>query len=69
MRTITLNVSDEIAIMFERLTEKEKQSAIETLSRLLNDKRNLFEVMDEISEYAKKQGMTEEILKDLLKKD
>ena len=67
MKTITLNVSDELASKFERLTEQEKQSAIETLSRLLNDKRTLFEVMDNISEYAKKQGMTEETLKDLLK--
>lgn len=67
MRTITLNVSDELASKFERLTEQEKRSAIETLSRLLNDKRTLFEVMDDISEYAKRQGMTEETLKDLLK--
>lgn len=67
MKTITLQVSDELASKFERLTEKEKESAIETLSRLLDDKRTLFEVMDDISEYAKKQGMTEEKLKDLLK--
>lgn len=67
MKTITLNVSDEVASKLERLTEEEKQSAIETLSRLLNDKRTLFEVMDDISKYAKKQGMTEEKLKDLLK--
>ena len=67
MKTITLNVSDELAAKFERLGEDEKQSAIETLSRLLDDKRTLFEVMDDISEYAKKQGMTEKKLKDLLK--
>lgn len=67
MKTITLHVSDEFASKFEQLTEAERQSAIETLSRLLNDKRTLFEVMDDISEYAKKQGITEEKLKDLLK--
>ncbi len=69
MKTITLNVSDDLASRFENLTEQEKQSALETLSMLLNDKRTLFEVMDDISEYAKKQGMTEEILKDLLKEE
>ncbi len=65
MKTIT--VSDELASQFEKLTEQEKQLTLETLSRLLNDKRTLFEVMEDISEYARKQGMTEEILKDLLK--
>ena len=64
----TISVSDELASKFERLTVQEKQLALETLSRLLNDKRTLFEVMENISEYARKQGMTEEILKDLLKK-
>ncbi len=67
MKTITLNVSDELASKLEKLTDQEKQLTLETLSRLLDDKRTLFEVMDDISEYAKKQGMTEEKLKDLLK--
>lgn len=67
MKTITLSVSDELASRLKMLTEQEKQLALETLSRLLNDKRTLFEVMDDISEYAKKQGINEEKLKDLLK--
>ena len=67
MKTITLNVSDELASRLEKLTDQERQLTLETLSRLLNDKRTLFEVMDDISEYAKKQGMTEEKMKDLLK--
>jgi hypothetical protein len=69
MKTITLNVPNELASQLEQLTEQKKQSALETLSMLLNDKRTLFEVMDDISEYAKKQGMTEEILNDLLKEE
>lgn len=69
MKTITLNVSNELATKFERLSEAEKQTAIETLSRLLDDRRTLFEVMDDISEYAKKQGLTKEKLKDLLNED
>ena len=67
MKTITLNVSDELVSKLEKVTEAEKQSSLETLSILLNDNRTLFEVMDDISDYAKKQGMTEEILKDFLK--
>lgn len=68
MKTITLNVTDEIANTFEQLTEQERLLAIETLSRLLKDKRTLFEVMDDISEYARRQGLTEETLKNIMKK-
>lgn len=69
MKIITLEVSDEIAKKFGRLSIEEKQSTIKTLARLLDDKRTLFQVMDDISEYARKQGMTPEILEEILKKD
>lgn len=69
MRTITLNVPDELALRLEKLTEKERQTSLDTLTVLLNDKRSLFEVMDDISEYARKHGMKEGILNDLLKND
>ncbi len=67
MKTITLEVDDLMAERFEKLSAKQKKSAVETLAMLIGDDRSLFEVMDNISEYAKKQGMTEDILKDILK--
>jgi hypothetical protein len=67
MKTITLNAPNDLASKLEKVSEEERQASLETLSVLLKDKRTLFEVMDDISDYAKKQGMTEEILKDLLK--
>jgi hypothetical protein len=67
MKSVTLNVDDELAKRLEQSSEEEKAIMLETLSRLLKDRRTLLQVMDDISEYAKKQGMTEEILNDLLK--
>ncbi len=63
----TIEVSDELAEKLAQLSEKEKSLTLETLLRMLEDKRTLFEVMDDMSAYAKKQGLTEEILKDLMK--
>ena len=68
MGTIKLDVGDEVAGAFQRLTEQEKQAFIETFVRLLADQRTLFQVMDDIGDYAKRQGMTDEILKELLNK-
>jgi len=67
MKTITLEVSDELANKLSQLSEEKKSLTLETLLRLLDDKRTLPQVMDDISEYARKQGMTEEALKDLMK--
>ncbi len=67
MKTITLEVNDELADKLARLSDEEKTLALETLLRMLKDKRTLFEVMDDMSAYAKKQGLTEDLLKDLMK--
>jgi hypothetical protein len=67
MKTITLDVNDELADTLARLSEAEKSVTLETLLRMLKDKRTIFDVMDDISAYARQQGLTEEGLKDLLK--
>ncbi|MBX2965698.1 MAG: hypothetical protein KF845_06090 [Cyclobacteriaceae bacterium] len=66
MKTITIETTDELAERFAMLSEKEKRSFVDMINLLLEDKRNLRQVMDDISEYAQKQGMTPELLEQLL---
>jgi predicted AAA+ superfamily ATPase len=68
MKTITLEASDELADRFAKLSEEDKKGLSEMVRILMEDKRTLRQVMDDISEYAQKQGMTPELLEQLLKK-
>lgn len=67
MRTITLEASDELADRFAKLSEEDKKGVSEMVRLLMEDKRTLRQVMDDISEYAQKQGVTPELLEQLLK--
>ncbi|MBX2913726.1 MAG: hypothetical protein KF856_00505 [Cyclobacteriaceae bacterium] len=67
MKTITLEASDELADRFAKLSEEDKRGLSEMVRLLIEDKRTLRQVMDDISEYAQKQGMTPELLEQLLK--
>lgn len=67
MKTITLETSDETAARFSKLTDTEKKELAEMISLLMEDKRTLREVMDDMSAYAQKQGLTPEQLEQLLK--
>jgi predicted AAA+ superfamily ATPase len=67
MKTITLEASDELADRFAKLSEEDKKGLSEMVRLLMEDKRTLRQVMDDISEYAQKQGMTPELLEQLLK--
>lgn len=67
MKTITLETSDEAAARFSRLSDKEKKELAEMISLLMEDKRTLREVMDDMSVYAQEQGLTPELLERLLK--
>ena len=69
MKTITLEISDELADRFSKLSEKEKNDMAEMIDLLMGDTRSLRQVMDDMSEYAQKQGLTPEILEELLKKE
>ncbi len=67
MKTITLEASDELADRFAKFSEEDKKGLSEMVRILMEDKRTLRQVMDDISEYAQKQGMTPELLEQLLK--
>ena len=69
MKDLTISVRDEVADRFLKLSDKEKQDLVEMINLLMEDKRTLREVMDDISKYAQEQGITPEILKELLKKE
>ncbi len=69
MKELTITVRDEIADRFLKLNDQEKKDLSEMISILMEDKRTLRQVMDDISEYAQQQGLTPEILEQLLKKE
>jgi hypothetical protein len=67
MKTVSIPVSDDAASRFNSLTEDQKRELSKIVGNWINDPRTIFDVMHEISDYARKQGLTPEILEDLLK--
>jgi hypothetical protein len=67
MKTVTIPVSDEAASRFNSLTDEQKSELSKMIDNWVNDPRTIFDIMHEISDYAKKQGLTPEILEQLLK--
>jgi ribosomal silencing factor RsfS len=68
MKTITLEVSDPTAEKVAQMSLAEKKSVAQTLELLVGRrKRSLREIMDDASEQAKKNGLTPEILDEILK--
>jgi predicted CopG family antitoxin len=66
MKTINIMVSDKAAEKFLSMNEEEKNRLSQLFNEMVEDKRTLLQVMDDMSEYAKKQGLTPEILDELL---
>ncbi len=69
MRTINLKVSDQTAERFFNMTKKEREEIREAVNGLIDDKRTLFEIMDNMTEQAQKKGLTPEILANILEID
>ncbi|MGF1585777.1 MAG: hypothetical protein ACFCUM_10670 [Bacteroidales bacterium] len=69
MKTINIRVSDKAAEKFLSMNEEEKNTLSQLFNELVEDKRTLLQVMDDMSEYAKNQGLTPEILDELLNDD
>jgi predicted CopG family antitoxin len=67
MKTITLEVSDPVAEKIARMSPAERKAISETVNRLISNRRSLEEIMQEASEQARKNGLTPEILEELLK--
>ena len=67
MKNITLQVSDETAKRIEQLSEDNKEQLLRLIDVWLRKPRPVLEVMEELGEYAAKQGLTKEKLDELLK--
>lgn len=66
MKTITLVVSDPTAEKLERMSDSEKKSIAESLDILVGRKRSMEEIMKDASEQARKNGLTPELLEQLI---
>jgi len=69
MRTVQIEVKEDTAQRIEQLTKSEKNELSRFIDVWLQDRRSLREVMDDISEYAQRQGLTPELLDKLLKEN
>lgn len=67
MKTITLEVSDNIAEKINRMSPGEKLAVSKTLDRIVSNRRSLEDIMHEMGEQARKNGLTPEILETILK--
>lgn len=67
MKNITLQVSEETAKRIEQLSEDNKKELSRLIDIWLRKPRPVIEVMEDMSEEAKRNGLTPEILDDLLK--
>jgi predicted CopG family antitoxin len=67
MKMITLEVSDPVAEKVARMTPAEKKTFSDTVDRILLKRKSLSEIMHEATEQARKNGLTSEILEELLK--
>jgi len=69
MKRISIEVSDGAAVRFSNMSEKEKASLNNLLTEIIEDERTLFEVIDDMSAYAAKNGLTLEKLNKILNKE
>lgn len=67
MKTITIEVNDNAAERFLRMSTLEKKSVSKEVSLFLTKRRNILEIMEDMSKQAKSNGLTPEILDKLLK--
>jgi DNA replication initiation complex subunit (GINS family) len=67
MKTITLEVSEPTAEKIAKMTPTEKELIAKSLDRFVSNRRNFSDIIHEVSEQARKNGLTAEILEDLLK--
>ena len=67
MKAVTIELDDDLASRFSSLSPKQKKEIEELIALWIKKPRPILEIMAEISDYAKAQGLTPELLGDLLK--
>lgn len=69
MKTITIEVNDNAAERFFKMSNKEKKNVANIVNEIIKDTRSLDQVMDDMAIYAKGQGLTPEKLDEILNED
>jgi len=67
MKTINVDVPEDIARRYLNMSPSEQLSVSKELIRILEKRKGLREIMDDMSEQTKKNGLTPELLEELLK--
>ena len=67
MKNINLQVSDEIAEIIENMDDSRKEELQKSIENWVKPKRSLEQIMQEMSDEAKRNGLTQDKLDDLLK--
>ena len=66
MKTIELKVSSRAAKVFNNLDTNKKKQLEKSFENILQPKKSLEQIMKEMSEEAERNGLTQEILDDIL---
>lgn len=66
METIELKVSNRAAKIFNNLNSSKKRQLEKSFENILEPKKSLEQVMKEMSDEAKRNGLTQEILDEIL---
>jgi hypothetical protein len=66
MKEITLQVNDDTAKKVEQLSEERKEQLSKIIDLWISEPRPILKVMEEMGEYAARQGLTKEKLDELL---
>lgn len=67
MKTIELKVSDKAARIFKSMDSNRKKQIEISFENLLEPQKSLEQIMKEMSDEAKQNGLTKEILDEILK--
>jgi hypothetical protein len=67
MKAISIQVKNETAEKMERLPDNKKKELSQIIDLWVSEPKPILQVMEELGEYAAKQGLTKEKLDDLLK--
>jgi len=67
MKTINVDVPEDVAKRYLNMSPSEQLSVSKELVRILEKRKGLREIMDDMSEQAKKNWLTPELLEELLK--
>jgi hypothetical protein len=67
MKAISIQVKNETAEKIELLPDNKKMELSQMIDLWVSEPKSILQVMEELGEYAAKQGLTKEKLDDLLK--